>query len=178
MQKTKYISSIKYIRNLDFDYIETYSFQRGGKYNERVINDPDFTEFDKLKNKNNLSSPERNRLKTLYKLYGVTQYLIDMDGLFHPSAIKTGTFKKNDSLVIEFIKMMNTKINEIPNWMCAPIYRDAIVFYNSEKTIISTLNICLSCEYMQIEDRSFLNADTTVYELMISFFKKIGHQIE
>ncbi len=32
----KYISSVDYINNLKFDYIETYSFQRGIEYKENL----------------------------------------------------------------------------------------------------------------------------------------------
>jgi hypothetical protein len=32
----KYISSVAYINNLKFDYIETYSFQRGSEYEENL----------------------------------------------------------------------------------------------------------------------------------------------
>ena len=34
--ETPYISLVDYINNLKFDYIETYSFQRGNEYEENL----------------------------------------------------------------------------------------------------------------------------------------------
>ncbi len=172
------ISSIKYINNLQFDYLETYSLQRGGKYDKRIIDDPDFIEFRHLEKKEQLSEIELLKFKKLKKLYGVTQYLIDSDGLFHPSARKTGIYTIDNSLVEDLIKILNTKINTIPNWMCAPVFRDAIVFYNSNNVIVSTLNVCLSCEYMETTLGNYVNADVKTYELLKNFFKTIGHKVE
>lgn len=124
-----YISSIDFIQNLDFEYIETYSLQRGKKY-EREIQNKEFTEYSSLKRKKvKLNSLEAKRFEYLDKLHGTTQYLVDSNGNFHPSAIKTNIFKKENPVVTKLISILKTKISEIPSWMCAPIYRDAIVFY-------------------------------------------------
>ena len=62
--------------------------------------------------------------------------------------------------------------------MCAPIYRDAIVFYDLNKEIISTLNVCLSCEYMETKMFNHINADVETYNLMREFFIGLGHKVE
>lgn len=43
----KYISSVDYINNLKFDYIETYSFQRWSEYEENLT--AVRPEYDELK---------------------------------------------------------------------------------------------------------------------------------
>lgn len=73
---------------------------------------------------------------------------------------------------------MKTTPEEIPDWMCAPTYRDALVFYNSNNATTATLNICLSCEYMAIQEFQQVNADIKVYKYFRNFFKKIGHKVE
>ncbi len=61
--------------------------------------------------------------------------------------------------------------------MCAPIYRDAIVFYKDNK-IVSTLNVCLSCEYMETKMFKHVNADNETYKLFRQFFIDCGHHVE
>lgn len=176
--KPTYTSSIDYINNLEFDYLETYSLQRGEKYGGRIINDPEYKEFQSLKKKKELSESQILRLEQLNKFYGYTQYLIDSDGMFHPSAEKTGTYKI-DNVIIEKLKfILNTPIKEVPSWMCAPVYRDAIVFYNSDNKIVSTLNVCLSCEYMETKMSNYINGDVKTYTLMREFFTELGHGVE
>jgi hypothetical protein len=88
-----YTPSAEYIRNLSFDHIETYSFQRGFDYEADLkIIQP---EYDRLKvrkeKRDNLSELEAARLEELSGLLGFMQYLINKKGQFHPSAKKTNT---------------------------------------------------------------------------------------
>ena len=91
-----YISSADFINDLTFDYVETYSFQRGREFeeNKRLIQ----MEYDRLKNKkeklDNLSTDEKERFLTLNGLLGFTQYLINDKGQFHPSSKKTNHFQQ------------------------------------------------------------------------------------
>ncbi|SEB39160.1 hypothetical protein SAMN04489761_0391 [Tenacibaculum sp. MAR_2009_124] len=176
--KTTYTSSIEYINNLEFDYFETYSLLRGGKYDGRIVHDPEYKEFQLLKKKKKLSELDILRLEKLNKLYGVTQYVVNSEGMFHPSAEKTGTYKIYTIITEKLKSILNTPIKEVPNWMCAPVYRDAIVFYNSDDKIVSTLNICLSCEYMETKMFHYINADTEAYNLMRELFIELGHKVE
>jgi hypothetical protein len=119
-----------------------------------------------------------SNLEKLKKLNGFTQYLINTDGEFHPSSKKTGTFKLDNEIIEKLKSILNTPIKEVPSWMCAPIYRDAIVFYDSENKIVSTLNVCLSCEYMETKMFNHINADNETYNLMREFFIELGHKVE
>lgn len=62
--------------------------------------------------------------------------------------------------------------------MCAPVYRDAIVFYNKEDAIIEVLNICFSCEFIQNSNKTFIDADKSFYSHLKSLLLKFGHTIE
>jgi hypothetical protein len=178
--KYSYISSIEFIDNLEFDYIETYSLQRGSEFEQE--SKIGFKEFDKLNRrqveKGDLSETEMSNLEKLKKLNGFTQYLINTDIEFHPSSKKTGTFKLDNEIIEKLKSILNTPIKEVPSWMCAPIYRDAIVFYDSENKIVSTLNVCLSCEYMETKMFNHINADNETYNLMREFFIELGHKVE
>jgi hypothetical protein len=114
----KYIASIEFINDLTFDYVETYSFQRGSEFEE---NDKlNKVEYDKLKakkgNQNNLSVDEEVIFSKLDKLLGVTQYLLNDEGQFHYSSEKINTFKKNDQNLERIKNILQTEIVEIPRW--------------------------------------------------------------
>ncbi len=175
-----YTNSKDFINNLAFDYIETYSFQRGVPFeeNRKLIK----IEYDKLQIRkekgNELTAAEEERYEELHRLLGFTQYLLNSTGQFHPSSEKINTFKKDDSAVSRLKDILQTEIIEVPSWMCAPFYRDAIVFYDSNDKIISTLNVCLSCQYMETSMFNHINGDYKTYDLLKEFFIDIGHNVE
>lgn len=152
-----YTSSVNFIDCLQFDYVETYSFRRRTE-----------TGQDK----------QDERKEVLDRLNEDQQYLFTSNGKLHPSAQKTGTFQVEHKIVNQLVEILQTEIKDVPQWMCAPIYRDAIVFYNSKNEIQATLNICLSCEYMETSKFQFINADTKAYQLFRQFFINLGHQVE
>lgn len=175
-----YIPSADYIKSLVFDYIETYSFQRGAMFeeNDKMMK----IEYDKLNAKkdkrNKLTVEEEKRFIELKELVGYTQYLINENGHFHPSCKKINTINSNDSIVDSLKKILLIEAIEIPRWMCAPFYRDAIVFYSKENNIVSTLNVCLSCQYMETKMFNHINGDYKTYDLLKKFFIDIGHEVE
>lgn len=180
MTYNSYTSSQDFIKDLEFSYIETYSLQRGIQYEERYH--LGLKELKHLRNKNtssdSLSGLESIKLKKLEQDYGVTQYLINSDGKLHHSAQKIGSFPKNSSQVTNLLTILNTPAIDVPYYMCAPIYRDAIIFYDENNNRIATLNVCLSCEYMETKRFNHIDADMETYKLMKDFFKLVGHQIE
>jgi hypothetical protein len=176
----KYTASADYINNLAFDYFETYSLQSGMEYeeNKKLLK----AEFDRLKvrkeKRNNLTTDEEARFSELQRLVLYTQYLLDEKGTFHHSSKKTGTFPANDPMIDRLKTILNTKITETPHFLCAPVYRDAVVFYNNNHQIISVLNVCLSCMYMETVMNSYVNGDYETYDLLKRFFIEIGHDVE
>jgi len=175
-----YIPSTDYISNLSFSHIETYSFQRGIDYKEKITVFK--SDYDRLKvrkeRRNNLTEIEENKFAELQETLSITQYLINENGQFHFSSKKTNTFLFNDPIVSRLIDILKIEIRDVPNWLCAPVYRDAIVFYNQENEIVSTLNLCLSCEYMETKMFTHINGDYETYDLLKRLFIDIGHNIE
>jgi len=175
-----YIASTDFINDLAFDYVETYSFQRGTEYE---LQQKKFDkEYDKLKSRksklNDLTIEEEERFLVLDKLCGFTQYLLDDTYQFHYSSKKTNTFSSTDTKVELLKNILRTEIIDIPSWMCAPMYRDAFVFYNNENKIVSVLNVCLSCQYMETTKFNHINGDWRTYDLLKRFFIDIGHEVE
>ncbi|AEA45750.1 hypothetical protein [Fluviicola taffensis] len=180
MTQYTYISSIDYINNLTFDYVETYSFQRGSEFEENhKTSRPEYEKLKVRKDKHNdLTVLEEKQFLELHDLFGFTQYLINGKGQFHPSSTKTHTFKSTDPQIDKLKNILRTEIIDIPAWMCAPMYRDAIVFYDKLNRIVSTLNVCLSCEYMETKMFSHINGDNKTYDLLRQYFIDLGHKIE
>ena len=174
-----YTASTDFINNLTFDYVETYSFQRGTEFEEqqKLI----IPEYEILKNrkekKNNLTLVEDERLLELHELLGFTQYLLNDKKQIHPSSKKINTYKFDSPIIDRLKNILRNEIVEIPMWVCAPTYRDAIVFYDNGHNIVSTLNVCLDCQYMEIKMFDHISGDYKTYELLKRFFIDIGHEV-
>jgi len=177
---TNSITFSDYIKSLAFDYIETYSIQRGEEYEATIQTiKPERNRLKvRMEKLNNLTETEEIRLSELDKLLGVTQYLIDDTGRFHFSSRRINTFQFDNEVVGLLKNILFTKTTDVSNWVCAPIYRDAIVFYKSSGEIVTVLNICLSCEAMAIDSCNQVVADSSTYEMLRKFFKDIGHPVE
>lgn len=153
MNKT--IPSPNYITSLHFDYIETYSFCRGEAFENAVL--------------------EKG---TQSKYLQTTHLLWTPSGELEPTAQKLNTFSHNHPRTLQLLSILQTPAHNIPYWMCAPFYRDAIVFYDQHKNIVSTLNICLSCETMQTDPIVMIEADEKAHKLLKEYFIEIGHPVE
>ena len=179
MSQYKYKSSIKYIDELKFDHIETYSFQRGTSYEDSLKKDR--SEYEKLRvrkeKRNNLLPEEEARFAGLDSLRQFRN-LINEAGQFHPTSEKTHTFNADDEVVTRLREILHTDINNVPAWMCAPLYRDAIVFRDKTGRIVSCLNVCLDCEYMETKMYHHINGDAKTYLLLREFFIYLGHKVE
>lgn len=139
-------------------------------------------QYDKLKSRkskvNDLTIQDEEELIKLGNLCGYTQYLIDDNNQFHYSSKKTNTFSSADSKIELLKNILRTEIKGIPSWMCSPIYRDAFVFYDNEDNLISVLNVCLSCHYMETKKFKHISADYKTYDLLKRLFIDIGHNVE
>ncbi|GGH73074.1 hypothetical protein HNQ91_003572 [Filimonas zeae] len=174
-----YTPSPEFINSLEFDYVETYSFQRGIEYedNQIILR----KEFNLLKAESSdgmtLTPEYKARLEELNKRLNYTQYLLDENGKFHQSAQKTSTISSNDEKLMTIKAILQTEVITVPRFLCAPFYRDAIVFYDKGGQIVSALNICLSCYYMETEPFSNINSDVVTYQLITNFLVKQRHEV-
>lgn len=176
----QYISSVDYIRGLAFDYVETYSFQRGAAYAEEMKSqNQKYESLQRRKaKKNDLSEEGEQKLETLKSLLDYTQFLINADDVFHSSSRKMNTFCHSDPQIAVLKEILETEVIHVPMFMCAPVYRDAIVFYDVSGNILSVLHICLSCDQMALAMYEHVNADEKTYGLLRQFLLDIGHDVE
>lgn len=174
--KYTYTPSNDYINGLEFKFIETYSLQRGEEFEEtkKLMT----AEYNSLKKLNHLNSLQGKRFTKLNELLNSTQYLINERGEFHFSSKKISRFDKNYPAVKKLKDILQTEIKQRPMLLCAPEYRDAIVFYDRNQQIVSCLNVCLSCNQLETTRFNHINADWETYNLLKQFFMEIGHDVE
>ena len=61
--------------------------------------------------------------------------------------------------------------------MCAPVYRDALAFYDSQDNLCAVLNICFGCDKMLTAKQQEISADTNAYQELKQFLTELGHVI-
>lgn len=164
-----------FIENLEFDYFESYSFQRKG----------DFELFDNLFKKSidekiELTNEEETIFKQLRKS-GV--YKTENNSIF----TKNGKLNDTAELISmhEFgsdkcdilIETLKIPFKDFDAWMCGPIFRDAILFYDSKSNILAGINICFQCSNMVTLENKEILVDRTVYTKLKDFLIKLGHKI-
>lgn len=176
----QYTDAADYISRLKFEYIETYSLQRGAGYDEQYRKQSEeYMRLSTLKaNGEELFPDEEATFRELLPLVGRTQYLIDENSAFHPSCNKINTFQHDDKKADLLKQILRIPVVEKPLFLCAPVYRDAVVFYDVAGKIVSSLNVCLECMYMETAPFHHLNGDYETYDLLKRFFIGVGHEVE
>lgn len=159
----------EYIKQIDFEYIETYSLLREEETEEYV---------EGLQKESDNASNDAERKELLSLMVRGTQQLLIKTGLPHPTAKKINVFKRNDSKVLELKEILSIEFEEEYDWMCFPVFREMVVFYDNRGAIISLLNICLSCERVEDENLNRIQTDAKIFDKFRNYFKTIGHEIE
>lgn len=127
--------------------------------------------------KNDLLAPQEQEFQILSRQLQKTAYLLDPEGNFHSSARKVANAKAGEELALQLVKILKTPVVSLSNWMCPPVYRDAVVFYDRNAEIVSVLNICFSCEVLTVGRGEALEADSEVFGKLRGLFLGIGHEI-
>ena len=144
-----------FAKNLSFAYFETYSFQRGAKLLELFRNPSNFKGHD---------------------FYPV--FLTKLDGSLDITSTLTNTIQATDSRVQALIEILSIPTVNQYHWMCRPTYRDGIIFYDADGNRVAILNICLGCDYLQLADETYLDADNTTYKRLKEWFIDLGHDVD
>lgn len=141
-----------YFGKLDYESFETYSFKRGTKLDLELA-------------------------KKDFILNG-TSFIIDKREQFDVTAEKIATIRKGTTENEEILRIVNRTLTDVPSWMCAPFYRDALIFRTKDNQIIDTLNICFECSYMQDKSGNFIDADQSMYDDLGLLLNSLGHNIQ
>ncbi|RSK24166.1 hypothetical protein [Hymenobacter metallilatus] len=95
---------------------------------------------------------------------------------YHLTATPVATLPRLSSPVQRLETLLHLPLKHPPGWMCGPVYRDAIAFYQDLK-LVRVLNICFSCEKMLLDSGQALLADVAVYAGLRQLLLELGHPI-
>ncbi len=169
------ITTLEFIESINFKYFETYSFQR------KVEFDVYETLFNRYKHDNNsLTEEETIKFTSLRKsdLYNLKNNFILTDNKkINETAELIFSSEKLTNEKDEIIKILKIPFNGYDSWMCSPIYRDAILFYDSNNKLIDGINICFECCNVINLNKKEILTDRIVYEKLKLFLQSVGHKI-
>ncbi|MBF9140010.1 hypothetical protein [Hymenobacter properus] len=175
------MTTAEFISKLDCNYIISYSFNRGGKLTQLKAAAGELFQRNR-KQLLHVSASElpaiRAQLRNLEQLWGLNLMpLTDRAGAFHITALpiaKIGVDCADTERIRHFLQL--PVVNSF-DWMCAPIYRDALAFYDAQDKLIDVLNICFSCDRMVTHMGEEVYADTATYQGLKQVLTHLGHSI-
>lgn len=85
--------------------------------------------------------------------------------------------EKNTLATQTLAAILQTPVVNQNDWMCGPVYRDALAFYDEQDRLVSVLNVCFNCEYMMTDTGCAIQADAATYEALSSYLTHLGHPI-
>lgn len=164
-----------------FSYLVTYSFNRGPKFS--ALREAAKTRCQ-LTRKQLLTSPSaqlpalREELRLLERTYDLeAMNLTQGSSAFHITASPVAMIEKNTLATQTLAAILQTPVVNQNDWMCGPVYRDALAFYDEQDRLVSVLNVCFNCEYMMTDTGRAIQADAATYEALSSYLTHLGHPI-
>lgn len=164
-----------FIESIKFEYFETYSFQRKGDLEI-------YTQLlKKYKDEDSLLDEEKAELKRLRKL---SLYVKDDNFIFTDNGELNATADlicrsdKSSNLNNELIEILKIPFVDYIAYMCPPIYRDAILFYDADNKLVDGINICFECGSVIDLNKKEILTDNVVYEKLKDFLRLHGHKID
>ncbi len=104
--------------------------------------------------------------------------LTDQTGKLHSTAKLISSCTRQDKMAEELELILTVPVTEQHLWMCAPVYRDAIAFYDQEDKVVSVLNICFQCDSLLNQHEQRLDTDYSVFKRLRTLLTEVGHPIE
>lgn len=167
----------------EFSYLVTYSFNRGAKLfalHEDTVTAIEQTERELQQ------APSRDQRKLSYQLRilkasikgDYQKTLTDEQLTFDVTAELITTIQAGTSDAAALAGLLCAPVVNQYDWMCAPIYRDALAFYNAQDELISVLNICFECDRLLTDTGKEIKADESAYQALRQLLVQLGHPIE
>jgi hypothetical protein len=105
-------------------------------------------------------------------------HLLDDNKALHPTGAMISRINKTDAEFAELLEIFNTEIEEDIPYLCAPIYRDAILFLDKDNKVISHVDICFECDRIERENKHKIKTDFKTFKMLKIFLHGLGHPIE
>jgi len=172
----------EYWKSLNFEYLKTYSGLRGEKF-EKLIEENELKIEqlkEELKTARYMQQPKINaKIQELQnEIYSSNARIIDIHGNLHDSTVEISTKKSTNDFVKILAKTLLQKPKNEFALACAPVFRDAIVFYSDKDKIIGILQICFSCVAIENENKERLRTDLHTFSKLEILLKEVGHPIK
>lgn len=167
-------TSFEYISSFDFDYFRTFSFQRTALHQE-------LHELLESGRKEPIRTKEqRNRYDMLNQLLGnrYTETILDEDKNINHTAVMVSEIHQPDERLATLVNDLKTPIEEEVLYMCPPIYRDAVLFYNSRNELVEGINICFECDRIESIYKEHIKTDFKTFKYLKQLLLRSGHEIE
>ncbi|WP_157530721.1 hypothetical protein [Hymenobacter norwichensis] len=176
------MTTADYWNGLQFDYLTTYSLLRGPKWVQmQAAIRQQIQESRKLlltaQGAQLLTA--RRRLELLHRKNNLDGNLLT-EGLteaYHLTASPVATLSCQSTKARELAAILAQPSHERQYLMCAPVFRDALAFYNAKHQLVAVLNVCLQCEQLYNEAGTEIKADTAVYPALRQWFEALGHKV-
>jgi len=171
-----------YIDNLDFEYAISYSGFRGHDF-EMLLKETKIKIQELENQKEDLRYVQKSEIrKQLEELKSQMNFrnsrVINKDGNVHKSTKALYRFERGNGKIKKVFEILKTTFVEQHLWVCAPIYRDAIVFYSQKDKINGILHICFGCDRMINEKEEGLEVDAKIFSELKLVLITLGHKIE
>lgn len=167
-------TSAEYITGFDFTYFRTYSFQRTEAHKE-------LDQLMELRKNGALAKEDRTRYDVLNDQLLGNRYketILDEDQRLNPTATMIREVRRTDEQCATLLQHLKTEIEEELLWLCSPIYRDAILFYNAQDELVEGINICLECDRIETIRKEHITTDFKTFKYLKQFLLQLGHDIE
>lgn len=161
MKKT----SADYINSFDFEYCRTYSFQR----TEAPMTSKELDE---------VRTQEQNRIPGKQIQSPYLERILDTEGNLNQTAVMIREIDKSDGAYTTLSDYLKTEIEEEILFLCAPIYRDAILFYNAKHDLVEGINICFECDRIESIYGAHISTDFKTFKYLKQLLLQLGHSIE
>lgn len=169
-------------RKQQFSYLVTHSFNRGPKL--AALRHAANTLFQVSRRKL-LTSPAaelpalREQLRLLERTHDLNLLTLTPTPLtFHLTASPIARIGSKELAAQKLAAILQVPVEQQMHWMCGPVYRDALAFYNERDELLSVLNICFGCDQMVTDTGQQLQADTSTYQILRAYLTQLGHPIE
>jgi hypothetical protein len=167
-----------------FSYLETYSFNRGPKL--AALHAATTAAVEQTRQEIQ-TAPYRDQRKLAYRLrtlqgeitHSITgKLLTDKGAVFDVTADKIALVRQASATAQRLATILEQPATQVVHFMCLPIYRDALAFYNEQGHLMRVLNICFECLAMRTDNGVMVQADLATYEELGKLLYELGHPIE
>ena len=104
-------------------------------------------------------------------------YIITNKELLNPTSELVYNSKGATDFNRNLANILHTPYTDHDAWMCWPVYREAILFYNERDALIDGLNIGFQCSFvLNLKNESILT-DRKVFKKLLTLLINLGHKI-